>query len=263
MNKVMELMNQCGIVPVVVIDDVNDAVDTAKALLEGGVGVMEITLRTEAGLGSISKVAKECPDMLVGAGTVLSLDQCKQAIENGAKFIVSPGFDPEVVDYCIEKDVAVCPGCVTPTEITAAINKGLKIIKFFPANIYGGLKALKALGGPFTDIRFIPTGGASLDNLADYNDPKVYAVGGSWLCDRKDIQKGNFANIVDVCYKSIDVLVGLKDESGNEVAIKDLLVNGGIVTTINEDKFAYQLNLRGFSSKDGKYTKDGLIIQVK
>ncbi len=263
MSKVMELMNQCGIVPVVVIDDVKDAVDTARALLEGGVGVMEITLRTEAGLGSIKNVAEECPEMLVGAGTVLSLEQCKQAIENGAKFIVSPGYDPEVVDYCIQNDIAICPGCVTPTEITAARNKGLRVLKFFPANVYGGLKAIKALGGPFTDIRFIPTGGASLDNLADYNDPKVYAVGGSWLCDRKDIQDGNFANIADVCYKSIDVLVGLKDEEGNDVAIKELLVNGGIVSTINEEKLAYQLSLRGFTSSDNKYTKDNTVIEVK
>jgi len=263
MSKVMEIMNQCGIVPVVVIDDVNDAVDTANALLEGGVGVMEITLRTEAGLESIRKVAEECPDMLVGAGTVLSLEQCKQAIENGAKFIVSPGFDPEVVDYCIENDVAICPGCVTPTEITAARNKGLRIIKFFPANVYGGVKALKALGGPFTDIRFIPTGGASLDNLSDFIDPKVYAVGGSWLCNRKDIQDRNFEDIANVCYKSIDVLVGLKDENGEDVAIKDLLVSGGAVTTISKEKLAYQLALRGFEVDGSKYTKGNVVIEVK
>ncbi len=263
MSKVMEIINQCGIVPVVVIDDVKDAIDTANALLEGGVGVMEITLRTEAGLESIRKVAEECPDMLVGAGTVLSLEQCKQAIENGAKFIVSPGFDPEVVDYCIQNDVAICPGCVTPTEITAARNKGLRIVKFFPANVYGGVKAIKALGGPFTDVQFIPTGGASLDNLADFIDPKIYAVGGSWLCNRKDIQEGNFANIADVCYKSIDVLVGLKDESGNNVAIKDLLAEGGVVTTTCKEKLAYQLALRGFTSEDGKYTKDNVVIEVK
>ena len=263
MSNVMDLLNNCGIVPVVVIDDLSDAISTAEALYEGGVGVMEITLRTEAGLDSIKKVSEEYPDMLVGAGTVLTLDQCKQAVENGARFIVSPGFDPEIVDFCIEKDIAICPGAVTPTEITAARNKGLRVVKFFPANVYGGLKALKALGGPFTDIRFIPTGGANLDNLADYADPKVFAVGGSWLCDRKDIQNGNFANITDVCYKSIDVLVGLKDEAGNDLAIKDLLVNGGAVTTISEDKLAYQLSLRGFTGQDGKFTKDDLVVEVK
>lgn len=263
MSNVMEVMNKCGIVPVVVIDDVADAVDTANALLEGGVGVMEITLRTEAGLESIKRVAKECPDMLVGAGTVLTLDQCKQAIENGAKFVVSPGYDPEIVGYCQDNDIAVTPGCVTPTEITAARNQGLRTLKFFPANVYGGLKALKALGGPFTDITFIPTGGASLENLGDFIDPKVHAVGGSWLCNRKDIEEGNFEKITDICYESIDVLLGLKDDKANDVAIKDLLTNGGSVTTISQDKLGYQLALRGFASEDGTYTKGDIIIEVK
>ena len=263
MSKVMESLNLCGVVPVVVIDDVKDAVATAEALLEGGVGCMEIVLRTDAALDAIAKVAADCPEMVVGAGTVINLEQCKQSIENGARFIVSPGFDSEVVDYCIENDVPVCPGTVTPTEITAARNKGLRVVKFFPANVYGGVKALKALGGPFFDMQFIPTGGANLSNLSEYIDPKIYAVGGSWACDRNDIKNGDFANITDICYKSIDVLVGLKDEAGNDVAIKDLLVDGGTVTTAASDKLDYQLGLRGFEADGNKYTKDDVVVEVK
>lgn len=263
MSKIIELMNQGGIVPVVVLEDANDAVNTANALLEGGVGFMEITLRTDAALESMARVAKECPDMIVGAGTVLNLDQCKQALEHGAKFIVSPGSDTEVIDYCLENDIPICPGCVTPTEITAARNKGIQVVKFFPANVYGGLNAIKALSGPFFDVRFIPTGGVSLDNLADYDTPSVYAVGGSWLCNPKDIKNGDFDKIADVCYKSVDVLIGLKNEAGEDVALKDLVANGGTVSTINADKLSFQMNLRGFASEGSTYTKDDVVIEVK
>lgn len=263
MSNVMELMENCGIVPVIVLDDAADAVNTANALLEGGVGFMEITFRTDAAAESIKNVSKECPNMVAGAGTVLNLDQCKEALANGAQFIVSPGSDDEVVDYCIANNIPVTPGCATPTEITALRNKGLQVVKFFPANVYGGLKAIKALSGPFTDVRFLPTGGISLDNLADYINPKIFAVGGSWLCSKDDVNNGEFDKITDVSYKSIDVLVGLKDENGGDVAIKDLLVNGGTVSTISKDKLAYQLNLRGFVAEDGKYTKDGVVVEVK
>lgn len=263
MSNIMNLMNECGIVPVVVLDDPNDAVDTAKALLEGGVGFMEITLRTDAAMESISNVARDYPEMIVGAGTVLNVDQCKQAIENGAMFIVSPGFDEEVVDYCLEKNVPICPGCVTPTEITAARNRGLKVVKFFPANVYGGLSAINALGGPFTDVSFIPTGGVSLENLHEYSNDKIHAVGGSWLCNKNDVNNGDFDKITDICYQSIDVLVGLKDEENQPVAIKDLLAKGGSVSTINEEKLNYQLTLRDFVIENGKYTKGDLVIEVK
>ena len=147
MNDVFKRMSNTGIVPVVVIQNSNDAVPAAKAMLSGGVDIMEITLRTEAGLDSIKRVAEECPETLVGAGTVLTLEQCKKSVEAGAKFIVSPGFSRSIVEWCIENDVAVIPGCVTPTEITYALEMGLKILKFFPASVYGGLSAMKALAG--------------------------------------------------------------------------------------------------------------------
>lgn len=197
---VMERLKNCGIVPVVVLDDAKDAVPTANAMTAGGVDVMEITFRTAAAPDAIKAVAENCPDMLVGAGTVITLAQCKQAVECGAKFIVSPGFDAEVVAWCVENKIPVCPGCVTPTEIMAAMKFGLKVVKFFPANVYGGLSAMKALSAPFVGIQFIPTGGVNPDNVKEYFDaPYVYAVGGSWVCPKKDIAAGDFEKITRLC----------------------------------------------------------------
>ena len=188
------------VVPVVVIDDAKDAVPTAKAMAAGGVDVMEITFRTAAAPDAIKAVAENCPEVLVGAGTILNLDQCKLAVEMGAKFIVAPGFDAEVVGWCVENGIAVTPGCVTPTEITAAIKMGLKVVKFFPANIYGGLAAMKTLSGPFPGIKFLPTGGISTANIKEYIDaPFIHAVGGSWVCPKADIAAGNLDKITSLC----------------------------------------------------------------
>ena len=197
---VLERLKRAGIVPVVVLDDVKDAVPTANAMLAGGIDVMEITFRTAAAPECIKAVADNCPDVLVGAGTVLNLEQCKLAIEMGAKFIVSPGFDAQVVGYCLENGIAVTPGCVTPTEITAAVNMGLKVIKFFPANVYGGLTAMKNLSAPFGGVKFLPTGGISTANVKEYIDASfIHAVGGSWVCPKADIAAGNFDKITALC----------------------------------------------------------------
>jgi len=202
-----EEIHKTGIVPVVVLEDAKNAVPTAKALLAGGVNFMEITFRTAAAADSIKAVADNCPDMIVGAGTVITLDQCKKAVENGAKFIVSPGFDEDVVSWCIEKGITVLPGCVTPTEIIAAMKKGLDIVKFFPANVYGGLNAMKALNGPFTTVKFIPTGGVSADNLAEFaKAPFIHAVGGSWICTKADINAGNFDKITQLSKQATDII---------------------------------------------------------
>ena len=203
---VKERIAECFLIPVVVIDDAAKAGDTAQALLAGGVGVMEVTLRTEAGLKVIENVAKSCPDLVIGAGTVLSLAQCKEAISRGASFIVSPGYDGEIVDYCLKNNMPVFPGCVTPTEITVAIKAGLDAVKFFPANVYGGLAAIKALSAPFPKIKFIPTGGVDGKNLADFILPQVLAVGGSWICDRKAINEGNFQAITDACKAAVKIV---------------------------------------------------------
>lgn len=200
-----------GIVPVVVIEDAKDAVPTAKALLEGGIDVMEITFRTAAAPDAIKAVAQNCPDMLVGAGTVINLEQCKKAVDCGARFIVSPGFDRETVEWCVENDIAVTPGCVTPTEIMEAISLGLKVVKFFPANVYGGLTAMKSLSGPFGNIKFIPTGGVNADNLGEYiKAPFIHAVGGSWVCAKKDISEGNFEKITSLCREARERALGFE-----------------------------------------------------
>ena len=210
MNAVERLRN-AGIVPVVVLERAEDAVPVARAMLAGGVDVMEITFRTAAAAEAIRNVAAECPEMLVGAGTVLTVEQCEKAVALGAKFIVSPGFDAEIVDWCVERGVAVAPGCVTPTEIMAALKRGLSVVKFFPAGIYGGLKAMKALAAPFGQVKFIPTGGVSADNLAEYAAaPFVHAVGGSWLCPKADVAAGNFARVTELCAQSRRIVDGAR-----------------------------------------------------
>jgi 2-dehydro-3-deoxyphosphogluconate aldolase/(4S)-4-hydroxy-2-oxoglutarate aldolase len=204
---VLQLMKKSGVIPVVVLDDTAKALTTANALLAGGVSVMEITFRTAAAADSIKTVSENCPEMLVGAGTVVTLDQCKQALECGAKFIVSPGFDPEVVSWCVERNIPITPGCVTPTEIMAAMELGLNVVKFFPAGVYGGLKAMKALSAPFGGIKFIPTGGVDAKNLKEYLEaPFVHAVGGSWLCPKKEIAAGNFDAVTALCREASEIV---------------------------------------------------------
>lgn len=206
---VLERFARAGVVPVVVLDDAKDAVATANAMLKGGVDVMEITFRTAAAPDAIRAVSENCPDMLVGAGTILTLEQCKKAVDMGAKFIVSPGFDAEVVGWCVENNIPVTPGCVTPTEITAALKLGLKVVKFFPANIYGGLNAMKNLSAPFVGIKFLPTGGVNAGNIREYIDsPFILAVGGSWVCPKADIAAGNFEKITALCAEARQAAFG-------------------------------------------------------
>lgn len=201
--NVMERLASSVVVPVVVLERVEDALPTAQALLAGGVDTMEITFRTPCAADAIRAVAENCPEMLVGAGTVLNVAQAKLAVQMGAKFIVSPGFDPETVDWCIKNGIAVTPGCVTPTEIMMAVNRGLKVVKFFPANVYGGLNAMKNLSAPFVGIKFLPTGGVNTGNIKEYVDaPFVHAVGGSWVCTKADIAAGQWEKITGLCQEA-------------------------------------------------------------
>ncbi|MBG0786522.1 MAG: bifunctional 4-hydroxy-2-oxoglutarate aldolase/2-dehydro-3-deoxy-phosphogluconate aldolase [Anaerolineaceae bacterium] len=209
----LERIRLAGLVPVVVINDAEKAVPAAKAILAGGLDTMEITMRTDAGIQAIRNVSEACPEMLVGAGTVLTLEKCQEAVEAGAKFIVAPGFNEKIVGWCVENNVAVTPGCVTPTEIEAALSFGLHVMKFFPAGTYGGVQACKSLYGPYraADVSFIPTGGVSDDNLTEYADkPFIHAVGGSWLCRSGDIDQQNFTAITEAVRKSIDILLGFE-----------------------------------------------------
>ncbi len=214
--EVLERMAAAGVVPVVVLDRAEDAVPTARAMVAGGIDVMEITFRTAAAADSIRAVAEQVPEMLVGAGTVINLEQAKKAVDCGAKFIVSPGYDEEVVSWCCDNGIPVTPGCVTPTEITAALNRhGLKVLKFFPANVYGGLSAVKALAGPFASagVKFIPTGGVNQANLAEFvANPHIHAVGGSWVCPKAEIAAGNFEKITALCAEARKAVLGYEVE---------------------------------------------------
>ncbi len=200
---VLERLANSIVVPVVVLDKVEDAIPTAKAMAAGGVDTMEITFRTACAPECIKAVADNCPDVLVGAGTIVNLDQCKLAIEMGAKFIVSPGFSDEIVGYCVANGIPVAPGCVTPTEIMAALKHGLKMVKFFPANVYGGLNAMKNLSAPFVGLKFLPTGGVNAANIKEYIDaPFIHAVGGSWVCPKAEIAAGNWDKITSLCLEA-------------------------------------------------------------
>ncbi len=179
------------VIPVVVIKDVNETIPTLKALKYGGINCAEITFRTACAAEAISLGVKEFPDMNVGAGTVINLAQAKKAVEAGAKFIVSPGLSVDVAKFAKKKNIPYYPGCVTPTEIMQALELGIDVVKFFPANVYGGLKALKALSAPFPQIKFIPTGGVDLSNLSEFLAfDKVYAIGGSFMMKGDIVENG-------------------------------------------------------------------------
>ena len=212
MKTIEEQLEELKIVPVVKLDRAEDGVPLAKALIDGGIPAAEITFRTACAREAIEAVAKRFPDMLVGAGTVLNTEQADAAIRAGAKFIVSPGFDASVVRFCQEKGVPVLPGCVTATEVQQAIALGLKILKFFPAEQAGGLKTIKALSAPFSQIKWMPTGGISLNNLMDYLAfPKIIACGGSYLVKSADIDSGNWEKITDLCRQTVRLIHGTAD----------------------------------------------------
>ena len=196
MMTIEERFEDFGVVPVVVLDDVKDALPLAKALTEGGLQCAEVTFRTEAAEESIKVMAEAYPDMVVGAGTVLTIEQVDAAVKAGAKFIVSPGFDPEIVDYCLKKEIPIFPGCVTPSEVAQAVKRGLKVVKFFPAEPAGGVAMIKAMAAPYHQLRFMPTGGIGTQNLKDYLEfDKIICCGGSWMVKADLIKNGEFEKI--------------------------------------------------------------------
>lgn len=208
---VLKRLADSVVVPVVVLEKAEDAIPTANAMLAGGIDTMEITFRTACAPEAIKAVAENCPEVLVGAGTVLNLEQAKLAVSMGAKFIVSPGFSEEVVAWCVENGIAVAPGCVTPSEIMSAKKYGLKMVKFFPANVYGGLTALKNLAAPFGDMKFLPTGGVNADNVGDFiSAPFIHAVGGSWVCPKAEIAAGNWEKITNLCREARKAALGFE-----------------------------------------------------
>ena len=199
MNAVLEKFQKIGIIPVVVLDDAKDAEALGKALMEGGLPAAEVTFRTEAAEEYIRIMSEKFPEMLVGAGTVLTTEQVDRAVAAGAKFIVSPGLNPKVVKYCIEKNIPVTPGTQTPTEMEQAIELGLDIVKFFPAEPAGGLKMIKAVSAPYTMLKFMPTGGINAENVKEYLAyDKILACGGSWMVKKDMIKNGEFDKIKEM-----------------------------------------------------------------
>lgn len=208
MNDVLKQIAQRRLVPMVVLDKVEYAAPLAEALIAGGLPVAEVTFRTEAAEASIRTLAAR-GDLLVGAGTVLTVDQADRAIDAGAQFIVSPGTNPKVVEHCLKRRVTVAPGVATPTDIELAMSLGVTTLKFFPAEAMGGVATLKALAGPYRDVRFIPTGGISPQNLPRYLDlPCVVACGGSWLAPRNLLAEGRFDAIRHLAQQAVELLAG-------------------------------------------------------
>ena len=207
MNTVLEELGKIGIVPVVVLDDAKDALPLARALVKGGLPCAEVTFRTDAAEESIRLISEGCPEILVGAGTVLSTGQAERAVAAGAKFIVSPGTNPKVVQYCVENGIPVTPGVQTPTEIEQALAFGLKVLKFFPAEPAGGVKMIKALAAPYTMVKFIPTGGINENNVRDYlKYDRIHACGGSWMVRGDLIRAGEFDRITGLVKEAADIV---------------------------------------------------------
>ena len=209
MNKILERIGELGIVPVVKIEKAEDALPLGRALMDGDLPIAEITFRTSAAEESIKILNRELPKLLVGAGTVLTVEQVKKAVSAGAKFIVSPGFNPKVVDYCIKNSIPVTPGINNPTQIEMALEREIEVVKFFPAEASGGLELLESMSAPYSGIKFIPTGGINLNNLSSYlSNKKVHACGGSWMVKDNLISSGNFDEITRLTQEAVSTMLG-------------------------------------------------------
>ena len=207
MNPVLKQMQEFGIIPVVVLNDTKDAEPLGKALVEGGIPCAEVTFRTEAAEECIRIMAEKFPEMLVGAGTVLTTEQVDRAIAAGAKFIVSPGLNPKVVKYCVEKNIPITPGIITPSEMEQAIELGLEVVKFFPAESFGGLKTIKSMAAPYGKMMFMPTGGINPENVKEYlKFGKILACGGSWMVAGNLVKEGKFDEIAKLVAEAKEIV---------------------------------------------------------
>ena len=205
--NILERIGTIGIVPVVALDDAKAADPLGEALSEGGLPCAEITFRTDAAEESIRIMSEKYPDMLIGAGTVLTTEQVDRAVNAGAKFIVSPGTNPKVVRYCVEKNIPITPGILTPSEIEQALECGVKIVKFFPAEPGGGLSMIKAMAAPYVGVKFMPTGGINAHNVRDYlRYDRIHACGGSWMVKKELIAGGEFAKIKALTREAADIV---------------------------------------------------------
>ena len=199
MNQVLEQFQKIGIIPVVVLDDAKDAEPLGRALMEGGLPCAEVTFRTAAAEEAIRIMSEKFPDMLVGAGTVLTTEQVDRAVAAGAKFIVSPGINPKVVEYCVKKNIPITPGTCNPSNVETALEFGLEVVKFFPAEQAGGLNYIKAIAAPYTWVKFMPTGGINATNVREYlKYNRIIACGGSWMVKGDLIKAGDFEKIKEL-----------------------------------------------------------------
>lgn len=207
MHETLKKINEIGIVPVVVLNDAKDAAPLAKALCDGGLPCAEVTFRTDAAEESIRIMSEQFPEMLVGAGTVLTTDQVDRAVAAGAKFIVSPGLNPRIVKYCVEKGILITPGCTNPSDIEQAIENGLEVVKFFPAEPAGGLKMIKAMAAPYVGMKFMPTGGINPKNVRDYLAyDRIIACGGSWMVTADLVNNGEFDKITELAKECAEIV---------------------------------------------------------
>jgi 2-dehydro-3-deoxyphosphogluconate aldolase/(4S)-4-hydroxy-2-oxoglutarate aldolase len=213
MDVFIESLGKIGIVPVIKIDNALDAVPLARAIELGGIPCAEITFRTAAAADAIRRIADECPGVLVGAGTVLTTEQLDRALDAGARFIVTPGFNPRVVFHAIDEGIPIVPGCSTPTDIEQALELGLELVKFFPAEQSGGLDYLKAVAAPYSQVRFMPTGGISAANLAKYlSFGPVLACGGSWMVKEDMIKARDFAGVTALCAEAAAIVAEARNK---------------------------------------------------
>ena len=206
MHEVIGRFKDLGVIPVVAIERAEDTLPLADALIEGGLPCAEITFRTAAAADAI-QIMSERGDIMVGAGTVLAVEQVKTALDAGARFMVSPGFNPKVAGYCLENNIPFTPGISTPSDIEAALDLGFEVLKFFPAEAFGGIKTLKAMSGPYTTVEFIPTGGINHQNLAEYlRFPKVVACGGTWIAPFTSISEGRFNDVLRNTREAVEIV---------------------------------------------------------
>lgn len=260
MDKILEEIEKIGIVPVIVIDRTEDAVPLARALCEGGLPAAEVTFRTAAAKDAIAAIRREFPEMIVGAGTVLTTEQADEAIESGAQFVVSPGLNPEVVKHCMNRGVTMLPGCSSPTDIEKAMSLGLSEVKFFPSEQIGGLPAIKAMSAPYGRVRFMPTGGLNAKNMSAYlAEPKIIACGGSFMVTKELISAGNFDRVRQLTEEAVKLMLGLTfagllTENGRELAVME---------TKNIKRAVYHLERKGVRFDEGSAeTADGRLVRI-
>jgi 2-dehydro-3-deoxyphosphogluconate aldolase/(4S)-4-hydroxy-2-oxoglutarate aldolase len=243
MHKILEKLGQIGIIPVIKIDDPEKAVPLARALIAGGIPCAEVTFRTAQGEESIRRISREVPESLVGAGTVLNTDQVDRAVAAGAKFVVSPGYNPKVVNRCLERGIPVTPGCSNPSDFERAIEAGLEVVKFFPAEQSGGIDYIKAVSAPYSGLKFIPTGGINASNIGKYIAfNRVLACGGSWMVGSDLINAGEFGRITALAREAVMSILGFQ--------VIHFGINAGSGEKAGETADFFR-NFFGFSIKDG------------